>query len=115
MSGILLAAQGNLAGAAGVHWNDITGIVAAGEAQNNDQVMPFSDNITAVPTGLGAFAQLFYIKNGGAPVNYSGAFAVTLGDTLRWGVTYKSGGSGSVTVSRATGPTVIDSFNVTIT
>jgi hypothetical protein len=104
-----------LFGGAKVDWNNIVGTVAAGEAENNDQVMPFSDNITAATVGIGAFAQLYYVKNGAAPVTYSGAFAVVAGDLLRWGVMYKSSGSGSVTVSRATGPTVIDAFNVTIT
>lgn len=104
-----------LFGGAKVDWNNIVGTVAAGEAENNDQVMPFSDNITVTTIGISGFAQLYYVKNGGAPVNYSGAFAVVAGDRLRWGVMYKSTVSGSVTVSRATGPTVIDSFTVTIT
>lgn len=99
-----------LFGGAAIDWADIVGHL---NAENTNVTMPNTATISASSTLNPAAVQLYYVKNGGAPVNYSGSFSVAANDTLHWGVQTKGTGSGTVTVSA--GAVVIDTFQVTLT
>lgn len=113
MTGVMLAQQGDYSqtGGGGVNWTNITGSLSG---ETNIVTMPYSTTITisvAVTTGFGS---VYYSLNEGSPINYSGPFAVTNGDDLQWGAQSKGTYNSTVTVSK-TGPTVIDTFTISLT
>lgn len=109
MPGVMLALVAALN--AGVNWTNISAHLSG---ENNDQVMPSNMTLTATMTPNNGVSQIYYVKNDGAPVTYSGAFAVLAGDTLRWGAQTKSTDSFTVTVSKS-GPVTLDTFQVSLT
>lgn len=117
MSGVLLAAASMgrasdpwaaLMGA----WNDISG---ATDAENNDVVIPEDTTITASADGdIATNGQPYYTIDDGSPVDYTAPFAISAGQTLRWGCQTKSGCSGTASVFR-TGSILVDEFDITLT
>jgi|GEM_PF-3768060 len=92
-----------------VDWTDM--VVSGGIGSGNTQTMPFSGSLTA-SVADGGFGQLYYIKNGAAPVAVSGAISVASGDTIQWG--YQTKGSLPVVASIYNGAALLDTFNIVL-
>ena len=117
MTGAVLALLGAGSGAgAGVttpgalSWFDIYATIVGVTNNQTLTLITVPISITAAKTGAGT---LYWIKNGAAPVAYTGAFSVGAGDTLAWQM---MGGSvsGVVTVTNATTATTLTTFNYTL-
>lgn len=109
MSGALTVLAG-VSGNSAINWADIVGSL---DAVNADQTMPYATTITASVSITSGWGQLYYVLNGGAVTQYTGPFAVALGDTLHWEAQTKGTMAATVVVYR-TGPTLLDTFNITL-
>ena len=91
-------------------WSNIYGILYGSTNTLTFTLITVAISITA---GLSSTGVLYYTKNGAAPVAYTGAFNVVVGDTLSWAV-QGSGVAGVVTVTNATRASVMSTFNYTV-
>ena len=68
----------------------------------------------SITAALSSGGVLYYTKNGAAPVAYTGAFNVSVGDTLSWAIS-GNGVAGTATITNATRASVMSTFNYTVT